>query len=894
MKQSLGLSAIASIKAIAMGFSLIAIVPLSIESVSAEEVAKNPISSQNNQASRQLLEKTKQRNNNKSLEPIFLNAKDLLVQRQNQGIARVTDVQINQTENGLELILETPSRQQLVPLILPEGKDLVIDILDATLGFSLRNGFKQANPAPGISQITVTKVNETSIQVRITGTQQVPSAEVISNQDNLVLGVTPDGTTVQQTPDEAMQRGHGGNLHERLHQEEIEIIATGEVQEDDDYFVPDAGVTRTDTPIIDTPGTIQVIPRQVIEDQRAIELRDALSRNAVGVVTNSAPSSNFNNVLIRGFNVSSNFLRNGIPESFFTLTPPRDLNNIERLEVLSGPASVIGGQISPGGIVNLATKQPLSSPFYELSASYGSFNSVEGAFDFSGPLNDSKTVAYRLNTSIYHSDTSIDVDEVDIERFSIAPVLNWQIGEQTKISFEGLYLNSRTPQRIGLPAQGTVLDNPNGEIPRDQFVGEPNFDGNDRKITQLGYDLEHSLSDDWSLRHAFRYTNFQSKQREAFVNAIQDDLRTLERSGDSFIDDINNYQTTAYLTGKFKTGEINHELLAGIDYVFEEDYFESEFFEAENIDLFEPVYTGGVGAAFEDSLGRFRDTNQGVGIYLQDQIKFFDDRLIVVLGGRVDFVSSSSQDLRDQTSEEASQDDTAFSPRVGIVYKLADNISLYGSFSRSFEQVTGVTATNEIFEPSRGTQYEIGVKANWLDNRLFTTLAFYDLTLSNLTTSDPNNPQFDIQTGEQNSQGIELQTGGEILPGWNIIANYAYTDAKITQDNIFTVGNSLANVPENALSLWSTYTIPEGNLSGLGFGFGLLYVGQREGDLDNSFQLEDYLRTDAAIYYRREQLKLALNFQNLFDVDYIEVSDDDLRVYPGDPFTVLFSASYEF
>ncbi|BAU65706.1 ferrichrome iron receptor [Stanieria sp. NIES-3757] len=860
----------------AIRFSLIAIVPLSIESVSAEVLSENQINSGNSQVSRQLLEKTKNRNPDESLQAISLSAKDLLVQRENGGIAEVTGVQINQTDNGLELILETPSRQQLVPLILPEGKDLVIDILNATLGFSLRNGFKEENPAPGISQITVTKVNESSIQVRITGTQQVPSAEVISNQDNLVLGVTPDGATAQQTPDE-----------------EIEIIATGEAQEDD-YFVPDAGITRTDTPIIDTPGTIQVIPRQVIEDQGTIELRDALSRNAVGVVTNSPPRSNFNNVLIRGFDVSSNFLRNGLSESFFTLTPPRDLNNIERLEVLSGPASVIGGQISPGGIVNVVTKQPLSSPFYELSASYGSFESVEGAFDFSGSLNESKTVAYRLNTSIYHSDTLIDIDEVDIEEFSIAPVLSWQIGEQTKINFEGLYLNSRTPQRLGLPAQGTVLDNPNGEIPRDQFVGEPNFDGNDRKITQIGYDLEHSFNDDWSLRHAFRYTNFQNEQREAFVNAIQDDLRTLERSGDLFIDDINNYQTTAYLTGKFKTGGINHDLLAGIDYVFEEDYFESEFFEAENIDLFEPVYAGGVGAAFEDSLGRIRDTNQGVGIYLQDQIKFFDDRLIVVLGGRVDFVSSSSEDLLDQASEEASQDDTAFSPRVGVVYKIADNVSLYGSFSRSFEQVTGVTATNEVFEPSRGTQYEIGVKANWLDNRLFTTLAFYDLTLSNLTTSDPNNPQFEIQTGEQNSKGIELQTVGEILPGWNIIANYAYTDAKITEDNIFTVGNSLANVPENTVSLWNTYTIPEGNLSGLGFGFGLLYVGEREGDLDNSFQIGDYLRTDAAIYYRREQLKLALNFQNLFDVDYIEVSDDDLRVYPGDPFTVLFSASYEF
>ena len=613
----------------------------------------------------------------------------------------------------------------------------------------------------------------------------------------------------------------------------------------------------------------------------------------MGVVTNSAPRSNFNNVLIRGFDVSSNFLINGIPESFFTLTPPRDLDNVEQIEILSGPASVIGGQISPGGIVNLATKQPLASPLYKLSASYGSFNTVEGALDFSSPLNESKTLAYRLNTSIYHSDTFIDVDDVDVDKFFIAPVLDWQIGEQTKISFEGLYLNSRTPQPIGLPAVGTVLDNPNGEVPRDQFVGEPNFDGNDRKLTQIGYDLEHSFIDNWSLRHAFRYSNFQLDQREAFVNGLQDDLRTLERSGDLFISDINNYQATAYVTGEFETGSINHELLAGVDYVFEEDFFEFEFFEAENIDLFEPEFAGGVGESLDD-FGNTLNSTDGVGIYLQDQVKMFDDRLILVLGGRVDFVGSSSEDLIDKSSESESQDDTAFSPRVGIVYKVTEEISLYGSFSRSFEQVTGVTAEAEVFEPSRGTQYEVGLKANWLEDRLFTTLAFYDLTFSNLTTDDPENPEFEIQTGEQKSQGIELQTKGEILPGWNIIANYAYTDAEVTEDNVFEVGNSLANVPENAVSLWSTYTISQGNLSGLGFGLGLYYVGEREGDLDNSFQLDDYFRTDAAFYYRRDDLNLALNFQNLFDVDYIEFSDDDLRVYPADPFTVLFTASYEF
>jgi iron complex outermembrane receptor protein len=826
-----------------------------------------------------------------SSKPIEFDSQNVASNWMAQGITRVTRVQINQTESGLALVLETiTGSERLSPSVAPEGNDLVIDIPNATLAFSLRNGVTEFSPAPGIRSVAVSRADDSRIRVRITGEGQAPTAEVVTRGEDLVFSVTPQSTTAEEETDEAMQRGLGGSPHERLHQEEIELIVTPEA--DNDYFVPDASITRTDAPIINIPGTVQVVPREVFEAQGVTELNNALSRNAVGVVTNSTPRSIFNNVLIRGFDVSSNFLRNGIPETFFTLTPPRDLSNVERLEVFSGPASIIGGQISPGGIVNIVTKQPLPSPFYELSASYGSFNTVEGALDFSSPLNDSNTLGYRLNTSIYHSDTLIDIDDVDINRFSIAPVLSWQINEQTQLSFEGLYLDAGYPLIVGLPARGTVLDNPNGEVPRDQFLGEPNVDGNDRQITQIGYDLEHSFSESWSLRHALRYTNFQNEQVGAFASTLQDDSRTLERFGFLDIDDINNYQATAYVTGEFETGGINHELLVGIDYVLEEDFYDFEQFEAENIDIFEPVYAGGLGASVDT--GSILDTSEGLGIYLQDQIKMFDDRLIVVLGGRVDFVSTSSENLLDPTSEVSSQDDSAFSPRVGILYKLSDDLSVYGSFSRSFEQVTGATADNETFDPSRGTQYEIGVKANWLNGRLLTTLAFYDLTFSNLTTTDPDNPQFEIQTGEQNSKGVELRTIGEILPGWNIVASYAYTNAEITEDNVFEVGNSLANVPQNAVNLWSTYTISEGDLSGLGFGLGLSYIGEREGDLSNSFELDDYLRTDAAIYYRQDKLKLALNFQNLFDVEYIEFSDDDLRVYPADPFTVLFSASYEF
>ncbi len=241
------------------------------------------------------------------------------------------------------------------------------------------------------------------------------------------------------------------------------------------------------------------------------------------------------------------------------------------------------------------------------------------------------------------------------------------------------------------------------------------------------------------------------------------------------------------------------------------------------------------------------------------------------------------------------QQDEGFSPRGGIVYQPIEALSVYASYTRSLSQSVGESAGGNTFDPGRGTQFEIGVKGD-ISDRLSATLALYDLTRTNVSTDDPDNPnpQFQIQTGEQNSQGIELSVAGEILPGWNITGGYAYTDATITEDNTFEEGNRLNNVPENAVSLWTTYKIQRGSIQGLGFGAGLFFVGEREGNLENSFQLPSYTRTDAAIFYERGQFKTALNFRNLFDIDYFEAADNDLEVFPGDPFTIVGSVSYKF
>jgi len=310
------------------------------------------------------------------------------------------------------------------------------------------------------------------------------------------------------------------------------------------------------------------------------------------------------------------------------------------------------------------------------------------------------------------------------------------------------------------------------------------------------------------------------------------------------------------------------------------------------LDIFDPnfddiTYTSGSQVFAEGD----RILQRVLGVYLQDQIDLLDN-LKLLVGGRFDTVENEEVFRVFDFAEDGT--DSAFSPRVGLVYQPDDVWALYANYSRSFVPVLGRNATNTPFEPTRGTQYEIGAKADFLDGRLSALFSAYTITRSNITTTDTNNPNFSIQVGEQRSQGIDFNVAGEVLPGWNVIASYSLIDAKITEDNRFEEGNRLNNVPNNAASLWTTYTLQSGDLQGLGFGLGAFFVGERSGDLDNTFTLPGYTRVDAAIYYEREQFRAGLNFKNLFDTRYFAGSQGRLSVIPGAPLEVQGTISWQF
>ncbi|URD50062.1 TonB-dependent siderophore receptor [Chroococcidiopsis sp. CCNUC1] len=820
----------------------------------------------------------------------------------------VTSVRLNQTDSGLEIFLETTSKQPLSIVTSGYGKTFVANITNARLDLPEGNSFRQENPNAGIAIVSVTPQGNNGIRVSAIGSEGLPTAKVRQSNGNSIFSLTAPVAPTAQTPvppptipqtptqpEATTPEAEGESTPPSAPEpadtapgEEMEIVVTGE---QDGYSVTDTSTgTKTDTPLRDIPQSIQVVPQQVLRDQNINSLEDA-TRNVSGVTGTRASYVRDGAVTIRGFQSSGftgNLLRNGLrdPRGGLGL----EFANVDRVEVLKGPASVLFGLGSPGGTINIVTKQPLREPFYAVEGTIGNYDFYRGAIDLSGPLNSSKTIAYRLNAAYQDNKGFIDFQQDKI--FFIAPVLSFDIGKNTKLTLEAEYRKWDFFFLLGQPAVGSVLPTGIGRLPRNLNYSESPIGDDDTfgiTTSKAGYRLEHKLSENWSIRSSFLASFYRANREFLYATSLDSDNRTLNRGYELGEYDDNIFNLDTNILGTFSTGSIQHQLLFGFD-LYRVNEYRQQYVTgtAAPLDLFNPVYGQPIGPITDrGDTSRLTDS---LGIYIQDQITLADN-LKLLLGGRFDTFKQTTEDFIEDTEQEQTGD--AFSPRIGIVYQPIEPISLYASYIRSFTPAIGRSFDNNQFQPERGTQYEVGIKAD-LNEQLSATLALYDLTRSNVLTDDPLNEGFSIQTGKQNSQGIELNVSGEILPGWNVFGGYAYTDARIREDETFDVGNRLNNTPENAFNLWTTYEIQQGSLQGLGFGLGLYFVGERQGDLANTFQAPSYFRTDASIFYKRDRFRAALNFRNLFDADYFEAALNRFRVFYGEPFTVQGTVSWEF
>lgn len=788
-----------------------------------------------------------------------------------QSFIQVTGVQVNATADGLELVLETSA-----PLDTPStsivGNALIADISNARLDLPDGDEFQQANPIDGIARISVTALPANRVRIAITGVDAPPIAQLNLTDQGLTLAVTP-GTEVIATEEEAIQ-----------------VVVTGE--QDTGYAPSDATTaTRTDTPLRDIPQSIQVIPRQVIEDQRVNRVSDAL-RNVSGVQTDDSFGGTIDRVNIRGFQADV-FLVDGFRRQSFTPGGAANPLLIERIEVLKGPASVLFGNLEPGGVVNVITESPLPFPQYIIEGSVGSFGFFQPSIDLTGPLTEDGSLLYRLNVLYEGSDGFRDYDR-NVSQLVVAPSLTWNISDRTNLTFDIVYLDEERPFDRGLPAIGDGV----ADIPRERLLQNSDAYATTNQFS-ASYRLEHQFNDDWTLRNSFQYLSSDTFDFR-LDSAFSEDTGILARTWRSNDDYAENYALQTNIVGNFSMGSIDHTLLFGVDLDrlftvggqrrlpgnpnFPINIFTGETDSIDSPNISELTLQARNGSERFDSLG----------FYLQDQITLADN-LKLLIGGRFDVFDFA---LFDRNIGETTTDETfsRFTPRAGIVYQPTDEISLYGSYGQAFNRNFSQTADGELIDPEVSEQFEVGIRGEFLGGRLITNLAAYELTKQNIEAPDPVNPDFAIAVGEIRNRGIELDVAGEISPGWNLIASYAYTDAEVTRaGSFFPEGNRPSNVGEHSGSLWTTYQIQNGDLQGLGFGVGVFFVSDRFGDFDNSYTLPGYLRTDAALYYRRNNWRAALNFQNLFDVNYIRYSEGYREANaPGEPFTVVGSFAVTF
>lgn len=643
-----------------------------------------------------------------------------------------------------------------------------------------------------------------------------------------------------------------------------------------------------------------------MEEQRAFRLNESLE-NISGIMSTSSTQGLFDSFLIRGFDSIRSMYRNGLADPAAT-SIGSDSYVLQRLEVLKGPASVLYGQGDPGGIINMVTKKPLPDPYYSANVTLGNFNFYRSEIDASGPLNASKTLLYRLNVVGQKSDSFVDFIKRDL--VGISPAVTWLIGPRTILTVEADYLKRWNRDYGGVPALGTVLPNINGPIPRNRFTGLGDFDKDHRTQYRVGYDITHQFNGDWSIRNAYRYTAFEeSNLLFAFPSELLADQRILTRGGlaQDAVARRHFHNMFTNVVGHVRLLGMDHRLLAGVE--LRQDKNDPSSFtitDAPNLDIFTPNYAPGLGPV--TFAGLVKNDSKMVGAYLQDMINLRPN--LKLLGGvRFDYVHQS---VNPTESTLETSDDTGVSPRLGLVYQPIKPISLYTSWTRGFIPNTpdSFNPNGQLFKPERSTQYEVGVKTFFLDNRVSTTLAWYHLTRENLLTPDllQGPIGFSVQTGEQRSQGVELDVTASLTAGWNIIASYAYTDAEVTKDNDPSLlGKRLGNVPYNKATLWSTYYFQQGVLQGLGIGGGIFGYTSRNASIFGPGQVEipGYVRVDTALYYNHDlrddnwlgakQLNIGVNFRNVLDHRYIEsAADSTTRFYFAEPRIVLATVGLKF
>ncbi|MEM9648510.1 MAG: TonB-dependent receptor, partial [Bacteroidota bacterium] len=702
----------------------------------------------------------------------------------------------------------------------------------------------------------------------------------------------------------------------------VEIIGRRETGYDNKVSF---AATKTATLVKDIPQAVSYVTKEVMEDRQAYRVNDVV-KNISGI----NQFSYYNDYTIRGFR-SQQELINGL--RVIGLFGPQILvPNLERVEVIKGPASAMFGNSSPGGTMNRVTKKPLLEDRKAINFTTGSFNTLRTTLDFTGPLNDSKTLLYRLNLAYENSDSFRDIQEY--KSFVVAPSISFLPTDKTRLNFDLVITRYDGKLDRGQPIFGASAGTDLNSTPISFAIGAAN-DYHETDVAFGTLSLSHQFTDNFSfnasyMRYAFQEDLFEHRTSNRFaVDGNGDQIPTLmgmrisAREQQRISDNL-----SAYFIWETQTGELEHKILAGYDYIQSErpiggggiftssgaiyrtvdggldtyDPADSGRFLLDgdgnpipnipHFNLEDPTYL--LGFPSDYILGRNELIPEKFftnGIYIQDQIKW--KRLQVLLGLRQEYYTDV--DNYKQSDEEEIKQDKLL-PRIGVVYSVNDNVNVYGTYTESFQPQNPSDISVENggpFDPLTGTMLEVGAKATFFDNRLSINVAAYTIENKNILINDIDTG-LPTQRGGEESKGIEIDVNGQINDNLSITANYANNNATITEsDDPTEIGRAKENAPVNSGGLFANYKFIDGDLDGLNFNVGTNFVSSRN-TFERDLRLPEYNVWDLGFSYRVNKVRLALNINNVFDKTHWVGGYSYVRLFPGEPRNYLLTVGYTF
>lgn len=628
---------------------------------------------------------------------------------------------------------------------------------------------------------------------------------------------------------------------------------------------------RISEPILEAPQNIQVITGKVMAIQQITSLSDGLIRNVSGATRLEHWGDTYARVNMRGSRASS--FRNGmnITSTWGPLT--EDMSFVDHVEFVKGPAGFMMSNGEPAGMYNVVTKRPTGVTKGEASVLMGSYDFYRASADLDGKFSDK--VLYRFNV-MGQSKKSFRPFEYN-NRFSVAPVITYKFSDKTTLTAEYVYQHAKM-SNVG--SYYVFAKDGYAVLPRNFTLSDPGLEPTHINDHNLTLNFQHQFNNRWKLTAQAAYFNYKqqgSSMWPAYGGGEPDEAGNIIRSVSNWdASNVSKYGQL-FLNGEEQTGKVHHRILAGLDYgdkKYLADWNQSHNLDIpESFNIYRPTYGSPANGypnfdrskSLAERAGIYGTLAQTyMGVYVQDELGFFENRLRLTIAGR--FTYAKDNQYNTITS------DNKVTPRFGLSASIDKNTSVYALYDQTFLPQTGVLRSGGRIKPISGNNLELGFKRDWLGGKWNTTLAIYRILKNNQLSPDPSNAagqNFVLQLGQTQTEGIEFDLRGEIAPGLSLIANYALTDSKVTKETSDAkVGDKIAGYAKHNANAWLTYKNQKGVLKGTGFSAGFNYQGDRttwSWAATGYGELPDYFKLDGGIYWENNRINITANVFNVLN-----------------------------